>query len=183
MNTSRNAIVIGAGLAGLAAARDLADRGVEVILVEGRDRVGGRGGSARLSSGELAGLGAEWIMPGDRAILDLASLHGLEVIPTGTDYRERDARGPGAASIEDQRAFLDIANESRARIPDDQAASLSLGRFLDSLDGTEAQRRTLKVRLQGTFATELDHVALRVTDGERAFSAESGPYVHLELGN
>jgi monoamine oxidase/CRP-like cAMP-binding protein len=38
----RRVIVIGAGLAGLSAARALAERGIEVIVVEGRDRIGGR---------------------------------------------------------------------------------------------------------------------------------------------
>ena len=35
-------IVIGAGLAGLAAATELADRGLDVLVLEARDRVGGR---------------------------------------------------------------------------------------------------------------------------------------------
>jgi monoamine oxidase len=35
-------LVVGAGLAGLAAARELEDRGARTIVVEARDRVGGR---------------------------------------------------------------------------------------------------------------------------------------------
>ncbi|NDD65581.1 MAG: FAD-dependent oxidoreductase, partial [Acidobacteria bacterium] len=35
-------IVIGAGISGLAAARDLRDRGYDVVVVEGRNRIGGR---------------------------------------------------------------------------------------------------------------------------------------------
>ena len=40
--TNNDVIVIGAGLSGLAAARDLQDRGCEVVLLEGRHHIGGR---------------------------------------------------------------------------------------------------------------------------------------------
>ena len=55
-------IVIGAGLAGLAAARDLAEAGLSVIVLEARDRVGGRGYSAELD-GRLVELGGSWFTP------------------------------------------------------------------------------------------------------------------------
>lgn len=42
MSTSYDVAVIGAGMAGLTAARDLAAKGYSVVLVEARDRIGGR---------------------------------------------------------------------------------------------------------------------------------------------
>jgi monoamine oxidase len=39
---TRSVIVIGAGAAGLAAARDLSRAGCEVVVIEARDRIGGR---------------------------------------------------------------------------------------------------------------------------------------------
>lgn len=55
-------IVAGAGLAGLRAARDLADAGVAVTVLELRDRVGGRGYSAALG-GRTVELGGSWFTP------------------------------------------------------------------------------------------------------------------------
>ena len=55
-------IVIGAGLAGLRAARDLAEDGRSVVVLEARERVGGRGYSARLE-GRLVELGGSWFTP------------------------------------------------------------------------------------------------------------------------
>lgn len=54
-------LVIGAGMAGLAAARHLADRGRQVIVLEARDRIGGRVWSERSWPNAPLDLGAAWI--------------------------------------------------------------------------------------------------------------------------
>ena len=56
-------IVIGAGFAGLAAATELADRGVDVRVLEARDRVGGRVWSDR-AGGAVIERGAEFVLDG-----------------------------------------------------------------------------------------------------------------------
>jgi monoamine oxidase len=57
----RSVIVVGAGLAGLAAARDLAGRGVKVTILEARDRIGGRIWTSNDWPGLPMDLGASWI--------------------------------------------------------------------------------------------------------------------------
>lgn len=70
-STSVDVVVVGAGLAGLSAAEQLVNMGRSVLILEGRDRVGGR-----TLSGEVAGvkvdLGGTWVSPRHTAILDLA---------------------------------------------------------------------------------------------------------------
>ncbi|MBQ0984800.1 FAD-dependent oxidoreductase [Streptomyces sp. F63] len=56
----RDTVVIGAGFAGLGCARALADAGVRVTVLEGRDRVGGRVWTERIA-GAPAEMGASWI--------------------------------------------------------------------------------------------------------------------------
>lgn len=53
-------LVVGAGVAGLGAARALSDRGVEAVVLEARDRAGGRVRTERLD-GEPVDLGASWV--------------------------------------------------------------------------------------------------------------------------
>jgi monoamine oxidase len=183
MDTSAGAVVVGAGLAGLSAALALHDAGVSVIVLEARDRVGGRVWSETLGNGAIAELGAEWIMAGDELLLGLAGRFGVPAAEAGVDYALREARGPNAASIDDQRAHLRVATEVRAAMGDAEAASTSLGAFLDALPGGEAQRTTLRMRLQGTCAADLERVTLRITNGERAFSPGVGVYHRLGPGN
>jgi monoamine oxidase len=54
-------IIVGAGMAGIAAGLALRQRGVRVLLLEARSRVGGRAWSLPLSAGRAADLGAAWL--------------------------------------------------------------------------------------------------------------------------
>ncbi|MGH9428407.1 MAG: FAD-dependent oxidoreductase, partial [Terriglobia bacterium] len=58
---SRSIIVVGAGIAGLAAARVLHDRGLAVVVLEARDRLGGRIYTDRSWDDVCLDLGASWI--------------------------------------------------------------------------------------------------------------------------
>ncbi|MFB6576203.1 flavin monoamine oxidase family protein [Streptomyces sp. NPDC056402] len=79
---NHDVIVLGAGLAGLAAARDLAAGGADVLVVEARDRVGGRVEQTRLPDGRLVQLGGEVVGRAHTAYLDLAAELGLTLVPS-----------------------------------------------------------------------------------------------------
>lgn len=77
-------VVIGAGLAGLSAARELTAGGADVVVLEARDRVGGR-----LEGGSIAGhpveLGGTWIGEGHTRMYGLVDELGLQTFRTWND--------------------------------------------------------------------------------------------------
>lgn len=74
-------LVIGAGLAGLVAAGEAQEVGHEAIVLEARDRVGGRVFTVRqgFAAGQFADVGAEIIYHGQNHIADLCAKHGIEL--------------------------------------------------------------------------------------------------------
>ncbi|MER6997147.1 NAD(P)/FAD-dependent oxidoreductase [Streptomyces sp. NPDC000410] len=79
---NHDVIVLGAGLAGLAAARDLAAGGADVLVVEARDRVGGRVEQTALPDGRLVQLGGEVVGRAHTAYTALAAELGLRLVPS-----------------------------------------------------------------------------------------------------
>ncbi|MEY9910010.1 monoamine oxidase [Catenulispora sp. MAP12-49] len=75
-------IVLGAGLAGLSAARDLAAGGADVLVLEARDRVGGRVEQAVLDDGRIVQLGGEVVGRAHTAYLGLVAELGLTLVPS-----------------------------------------------------------------------------------------------------
>ena len=75
--------IIGAGLAGLTAARELVAGGVDSVLVlEARDRVGGRTLNQPIPGGGIVEGGGEFVGPTQTAVVELAHELGLETFPT-----------------------------------------------------------------------------------------------------
>jgi monoamine oxidase len=88
-------IVVGAGLAGLAAARTLRGAGREVVVLEARDRVGGRTLNEPIGDGKVVEIGAQWVGPTQDRVLRLIGELGLETFPThaaGANLFERGGR-------------------------------------------------------------------------------------------
>ncbi len=77
--------VIGAGLAGLSAARRLHEAGLDVIVLEARDRVGGRTWSVTEDGGRLVEYGGQWVGPTQDRVLALIDELGLETFAQFTD--------------------------------------------------------------------------------------------------
>lgn len=71
-------VVIGAGLAGLSAARRLTREGRTVAVLEARDRVAGRNLGATFANGVSVEMGGQWVGPTQDAVLALIEELGLQ---------------------------------------------------------------------------------------------------------
>ena len=122
-------LVIGAGAAGLAAARSLKSNGCEVLVLEARDRIGGRvwtdrrfGAAVELGAGEIHGQEGN-------PLTALALQWGLSTTPTRRDlFQFFDRQGDAVAGlrvIESLGAFTALLEASR-RYVGTQANDLSL---------------------------------------------------------
>ena len=75
---SAQIVVVGAGLAGLTAARDLVMAGYDVRVVEARARVGGRTVNQASGGGHIIEGGGQWVGPTQTAVLALSDELGIE---------------------------------------------------------------------------------------------------------
>ncbi|TPG32816.1 flavin monoamine oxidase family protein [Mycolicibacterium hodleri] len=74
-------VVVGAGFAGLTAARRLTQLGYDVTVLEGRDRVGGRSHTTTIA-GVPVDLGGTFVGPTQTAVLELAAELDCPTVPT-----------------------------------------------------------------------------------------------------
>jgi monoamine oxidase len=111
--------VVGAGLAGLAAARELVAQGASVVVLEARDRVGGRTLNEPIGDGKVVEVGGQWIGPTQDRMAALAEAVGVETFPTYNEgenvieFRGRVRRYRGAIPRLSIRVLLDVAQAQR----------------------------------------------------------------------
>ena len=153
-------VVIGAGYAGLAAACELADRGIDVLVLEARDRVGGRVWSDR-AGGAVIERGAEFVLAGYDVMRELAARFGLELADTGMSYYVREPRGVAVDTAALQAAGLAAARAA--------AAGRSVAEVVASLDLPAAVADAVLARVEISAALEADRLSAEVLEHAAAF--------------
>jgi monoamine oxidase len=153
--TDADVVVIGAGLAGLAAARAARASGASVVVLEARDRVGGRTLNHPIGNGNVVEIGGQWAGPTQFRILELAAELGIETFPTYVK---------GANVIEWQgklkRYNGTIPNVSPAALLDVQQMQMRLNRLSKHVDPETPWLAPDARKLDSqTFATWLDKAA------------------------
>lgn len=159
--------VIGAGLAGLAAAESLLADGWEVIVLEARDRVGGRVWSERLENGAWIERGAEFIELDQTSIRELAERLDVELALTTMSYSDREPRG--GTPVTREELLKGVAALGRSTPGPNQA----VGQVLESTPMTAGARAAIAARLQISFAFPIDALDSRLLTHEAgSFSGE-----------
>jgi monoamine oxidase len=153
------AIVVGAGLAGLHAAWRLVEAGLDVTVLEARDRVGGRTWSHALPDGTGVERGGEFIAPGDEALRALCAELGLELVPHGFSFDRRPAPGGEAPSEAELTAVGTWAGARAARLEEDVSALAALP---PEAEWSPVQAGVLR-RLETSLTLPLSEVSARRT--------------------
>ncbi|AGZ52683.1 flavin monoamine oxidase family protein [Mycobacterium kansasii] len=173
-------VIVGAGFAGLAAARDLAGQGHDVLVFEGRDRVGGRSLTGNVA-GLPADMGGTFVGPTQNQVLALADELRVPTIPTYHDGRNvihwRGAVRPYRGTIPrlSLAGLLDIARlrwqfERLARgvpisAPWDaprahELDGVSLGQWLRAVRATASSHDLMAIMARVTWGCEPEDVSM-----------------------
>ncbi|MEK6343431.1 MULTISPECIES: FAD-dependent oxidoreductase [Curtobacterium] len=158
MDTSSwDVVVVGAGVAGLTVARLLQDTGRRVVVLEARDRVGGRVHTVR-GDGQVTDLGASWIHGIDgSAVADAARAFGLPTVEFTVGGYQVDGR-PIAYHAPDGSRMLD---DEAARFADDvHAVDRTLAGVIEASGPTDSYRTVVEraVAAQGWDADRAERV-------------------------
>jgi monoamine oxidase len=137
-------IVIGAGFAGLAAADALAAAGTDVVVLEARDRVGGRVRSEQLPNGAVIEYGAEFFEQDHEVLRGLCRRFGLEIVPRGMRYSEREPRGVTTTP----EAVREVAERARRAVEAHRGGPVSVRDVLAGVAGDAAAKEAVIARVE-----------------------------------
>jgi monoamine oxidase len=177
-------IVIGGGVAGLAAARDLGAAGLQVLLLEARERLGGRV-FTQYTNGYPVELGAEFVHGCPPEILELAAEAGLPLAELQWNVlRKKDGRWiDGTETMSGMDRLFEQMNAAETE-PDQ-----SFKNFLDHFDAPENVKQQALQFVEGFHAADpgrisvhsliKSNIADEQIDGDRQFRFERGyqPFV------
>ena len=177
-------VVIGAGMAGLSAARRLVANGYPVIVVEARDRPGGRMWTD-YSLGTAVDLGAAWIH-GDSSSNPLMKMADrYELSTTATDWDETWLFDSEHGELEDEsydviwrrsESIIERLYDAQSTASSKRSVADTLSPMLKSLSGDPMVKRGiqwfLSSQIEVEYAANFDQLALKHWDMDEAFSGD-----------
>ena len=174
-------IVVGAGVAGLAAARSLVDQGLKVIVVEARDRIGGRVWTSRDWPNLALDLGASWIhgVTGN-PVAALARTGRINTVPTDYDALWRYEAGAKELSDSADEALEERFEGLMERVEEATEALRRSGKADVSLQS--AFDRATGQKLSATDRRRLNYMLVSQVEHEYAADATELSLLHWDQG-
>jgi monoamine oxidase len=169
--TACDVAIIGAGLAGLMAARTLVAEGKDVLILEAQNRVGGRTLNHDLGKGQALELGGQWLGPTQEKIYALCQELGLQTYPTYT-------HGEQLVSLGGKTTRLKAGDSVTSILPAEIA--LEVSQVIEKLE-TMSQRLDLEAPHHHPFANTWDSETFGGWLEAHAQHAETRDYVQLEM--
>jgi len=166
----RDVVVIGAGATGLTAAIRLRDAGRSVVVLEARDRVGGRLLTDEID-GQMYEVGGQWVSPDQTALIDTLERLGLD---TYERYREGESVYVGADG-EAKRFTGDIFPASAHTEGEIERLIALLDELVASLD--------VAAPWAHPRAAEFDHVSFRAWLEQQSDDAEARDNIALFIAD
>ncbi|MFM8368975.1 MAG: flavin monoamine oxidase family protein [Chloroflexota bacterium] len=183
LSTSASVLVLGAGIAGLAAARALTEQGRSVIILEARNRVGGRMWTDS-SLGVPLDLGASWIHGvNGNPITKLAKQFGVKTVPTDDENSimfNADGSEYSDVEWEETESLFEEIYEEVALMQEETENDTSLQDAFDAVlseyDLSDEQRRRLNYYAYlGTsleYGADMNALSLWEWDQDEEFGGE-----------
>jgi monoamine oxidase len=182
---SRRVIVVGAGLAGLAAARELQNHGYQVEVLEGRDRIGGRIWTSTKWADIPLDLGASWIHGLDgNPLTKLAKHANTQIVETSYESnRIYDVNGKELTEAKERRLDrlrdqLQQAIEMAQDAAQDTSLRSVIDRLKNQLGDNDEIGQLLNFIASGTFEQEyagsVEKLSAHWFDSDQEFNGEDG---------
>jgi len=172
--------IVGAGLAGLVTARDVIAAGSSAVVLEARDRFGGRVLNEQIGDGKVVEVGGQWIGPTQDRLAALSSDLGIETFPTHVhgenviEWRGELRRYRGTIPRINPAVLLDVERAQRRinrlskKVPLDKPWMAPKARRWDSLTAdtwirrnvaTKAGRDLLQLGVEAVWAAQPEDIS------------------------
>lgn len=168
-------VIVGAGFTGLSAALELKAAGIDFVLLEARDRVGGRVEATLNGLGERVDSGGQFLCEDMPELMALLQARGKTLVQTFVDGEfVSQPILPAREAEHTYLASMVIRDRMNAIAPNDPAiAGLSVAAWLDRQSDPEAAKAAFRSMIEGLWCQALEKMPLwHLIDNDRRITNE-----------